>query len=68
MVDLTNDELEFRNLRLKIENFELDKLLKLRRREHILLRVLQQIQMEIKTQKLVCDDVKTNYQLMDFEI
>jgi hypothetical protein len=68
MVDLTNDELEFRNLRLKIENFELDKLLKLRRREYILLRVLQQVEKEIKAQKLVCDDVKTNYQLSDFEI
>jgi hypothetical protein len=64
--NLTNDELEFRILRLKIENFELQKLIKLKEREIVIVKMLNTIKSEIRAQRMVCDSVKTDYMATDF--
>ena len=66
--ELTVDELEHRNLLLKIEQFELIKLQNLMLKQLDIARQFTIIQLEVKAQRMVCNSVKTDFTLSDFRM
>jgi hypothetical protein len=62
------DELNHRILFLKIENFELQKLNELKKKEAELYNQLLLIKYSIKLQKQICKDVQTNYTPLDLNL
>jgi hypothetical protein len=61
--DLTNDEIEYRNFRLQIENLELQKLIKLKEHEIEIVKMLNKLQLEIRAQHMICNSVRTDFRI-----
>ena len=67
-MELTVDELEHRNLLLRIEQFELKKLENLMLKQLEIARRFTIVQLEVKAQRMVCNSVKTDFKLSDFRM
>ena len=67
-MDNLEDDINFKILLLKIENYELQVLYDLKKKEVELVKQLITLQENIKLQKLKCKECETNFLPIDFKL